>query len=65
MTNQAKNPAAYCDITIGELLALLARDYPDNDALVYPDRQLRHSFKELDALVRQIAKGLIARHQTR
>jgi fatty-acyl-CoA synthase len=55
----AQFPPAYCDVTIGELLALLARDYPDNDALVYPDRQLRYSFKELEVLVRQIAKGLI------
>lgn len=56
----AQLPPAYCDVTIGELLALLARDYPDNDALVYPDRQLRYNFNELEALVRQIAKGLIA-----
>jgi fatty-acyl-CoA synthase len=59
MTNPTQKPAPYCDVTIGELLTLLTLDYPDNDALVYPDRQLRYSFKELELLVRQIAKGLI------
>jgi fatty-acyl-CoA synthase len=56
----AQKPTAYCDITIGELLTRLAQDYPDNDALVYPDRKLRYNFKELESLVRQIARGLIA-----
>src|SRR5262245_33604428 len=55
-TNQA---FGYLDITIGELLALLARDYPQNDALVYPNRELRYSFSNLEWLSRQIAKGLI------
>lgn len=50
---------AYHDITIGELLTHLAQDYPQNDALVYPDRELRYSFLELEWLARQIAKGLL------
>ena len=50
---------SYHDVTIGELLALLARDYPQNDALVYPDRELRYSFSALEWLARQIAKGLL------
>jgi fatty-acyl-CoA synthase len=57
MTSQP--PFAYCDITIGELLTRLAHDYPNNDALVYPDRGLRYSFLELENLARQIARGLL------
>ncbi len=59
MIDAMQKPSAYCDVTIGDLLMLLARDYPHNDALVYPDRQLRYNFKELESLVRQIAKGLL------
>ncbi|MEW6212745.1 MAG: AMP-binding protein [Acidobacteriota bacterium] len=53
-------PRAYRDVTVGELLALLARDYPQNDALIYPDRELRYDFTQLEWMARQIAKGLIA-----
>lgn len=55
----ADKPTAYCDITIGELLTRLAHDYPQNDALVYPDRNLRYSFLELEKLARHLAKGLL------
>jgi fatty-acyl-CoA synthase len=51
---------AYRDVTVGELLALLARDYPQNEALIYPDRELRYDFSQLEWMARQIAKGLIA-----
>jgi fatty-acyl-CoA synthase len=57
MTSQP--PPAYSDLTIGELLSRLAHDYPNNDALVYPDRGLRYSFLELENLARQIAGGLL------
>jgi fatty-acyl-CoA synthase len=59
MIEAMQKPIAYRDVTIGELLTRLARDYPQNDALVYPDRQLRYNFKELEWLSRQIAKGLL------
>jgi fatty-acyl-CoA synthase len=55
----AHKPTAYCDVTIGELLTRLAHDYPQHDALVYPDRNLRYSFSELETLARQIARGLL------
>lgn len=51
---------AYRDVTVGELLALLARDYPQNESLIYPDRELRYDFSQLEWMARQIAKGLIA-----
>jgi fatty-acyl-CoA synthase len=51
---------AYRDVKVGELLARLARDYPQNEALIYPDRELRYDFSQLEWLARQIAKGLIS-----
>jgi fatty-acyl-CoA synthase len=52
-------PGPYRDVTAGELLTLLARDYPQNEALIYPDRALRYDFSQLEWMTRQIAKGLI------
>ena len=49
----------YRDVCIGELLALLARDYPNREALTYPDRALRYDFSQLESLARKIARGLL------
>lgn len=57
---QADEPQAYRDVCVGELLALLARDYPRREALIYPDRGLRYSFIELESLSRTVAKGLLS-----
>jgi fatty-acyl-CoA synthase len=51
---------AYRDVTVGELLARLARDYPENEALIYPDRELRYDFSQLEWLARRIARGLLS-----
>jgi fatty-acyl-CoA synthase len=48
------------DITIGRLLTNLAGAIPDNEALVYPDRELRLTFAELEAEACLIARGLMA-----
>lgn len=55
-----ERPLAYRDIGIGELLSALARDYPQNEALIYPDRGLRYDFSELDWIARKIARGLLS-----
>jgi fatty-acyl-CoA synthase len=55
-----EKPVAYRDVCVGELLALLARDYPSQEALIYPDRGLRYDFNELEWLARKIAKGLLS-----
>jgi fatty-acyl-CoA synthase len=55
----AKPFPTYHDVTIGNMLTLLARDFPQHDALVYPDRNLRYSFQELEQLARQTARGLL------
>lgn len=45
--------------TVGSLLDDMARRYPDNEALVYPERGLRYSYKQFNDTCRQIAKGLL------
>jgi fatty-acyl-CoA synthase len=50
---------AYRDITVGALLTALARDFPDHEALVYVDRNLRYTFGQLETVARQYAKGLL------
>lgn len=46
-------------ITTGELVDLVTERYPDKDALVYPDRGLRYSYREFKDKCDQVAKGLI------
>lgn len=45
--------------TIGGLLDDIARRFPDNDALVYPERGLRYSYTQFNDICRQVAKGLL------
>jgi len=47
------------DMTIGALLDEMAQRYPDNDALVYPERGIRYSYREFNEVCRQVAKGLL------
>ncbi len=47
-------------LTVGGLLDDIARRYPDNDALVYPERGLRYSYSQFNDICRQVAKGLMA-----
>src|ERR1044071_2514958 len=54
-----ERPRAYRDVKMGELLALLAKDYPQKEALIYPNRALRYDFSQLEWLARQISKGLL------
>jgi fatty-acyl-CoA synthase len=55
-----EQPLAYRDVGVGELLTLLARNYPQNEALIYPDRGLRYDFSQLEWLARKTAKGLLS-----
>jgi len=50
----------YRDVTVGNLLTQLARDFPNNECLIYPNRGLRYDFSQLEWISRQIAKGLLA-----
>ena len=57
---RVERPRAYRDVRLGELLTLLAEDYPQNEALIYPDRSLSYDFSQLEWLARQVAKGLLS-----
>ena len=48
------------DERLGDLLDKCIRNHPDNDAIVYVDRDLRLSWKEWGVAVDQVAKGLMA-----
>lgn len=50
----------YRDVTVGALLTRLAESMPENEALVYTDRNLQKTFAELEAEARLIARGLMA-----
>src|SRR5436190_2445404 len=58
-TSEALETHSYKDVRVGELLTLLARDYPKAEALIYPDRGLRYDFSQLEWIAREIAKGLL------
>ncbi len=47
------------DVTIGGLLTQLAKALPEHEALVYSDRGLRFTFRELENEARLIACGLL------
>ncbi|MBN1613120.1 MAG: AMP-binding protein [Deltaproteobacteria bacterium] len=51
---------AFKEITIGGVLRETAGRYPDNDALIYPDRDLRLNYREFEARCAQVAKGFMA-----
>ncbi|MTJ94177.1 MAG: AMP-binding protein [Desulfovibrio sp.] len=46
--------------TLGQVLDHTVARYPDNEALVYPDRNYRQTWSEFGALVDDFAKGLMA-----
>ena len=45
--------------TIGDILDKTAEKFPDKDALVYPDRNLRYSYREFKNICDKVAKGLM------
>jgi len=48
------------EITLGQLLNETAAKYPDQDAVVYVDRDYRLSWRQFDELTDELAKGLMA-----
>ncbi len=51
--------AQQLEFTVGGLLDHIAGRYPDRDALVYPERELRYTWREFNDVCRQVAKGLL------
>jgi fatty-acyl-CoA synthase len=52
--------SAFREITMGNLIRETTSKFPDNDALVYPDTNLRLSYRELLEKTEEIAKGFMA-----
>ncbi len=48
------------DLTMGQLLAQTAAAHPDNEAVVYVDRDFRLTYAQFDRLTDDLAKGLMA-----
>lgn len=46
-------------LTVGGLLDDMALRNPDNEALVYPQRGLRYTYRQFNQICRQTAKGLL------
>lgn len=47
------------EYTMGGMLEKWAFETPDKDFMVYPDRDLRFTYKQFDDRVNQLAKGLL------
>ncbi len=61
MTRDSTVPLPWVwDQTVGSALDRTAALFPDHDALVFPGRELRWSWRELNGRVNQIAAALIA-----
>ena len=48
------------EATLGQLLDETVAKYPDNEAIVYADRNYRETWSEFSATVDRVAKGLLA-----
>ncbi len=48
------------NLTMGELLDDAIARYPDNDAIVYVDRDLRMTYRQFGGVVDRLARGLMA-----
>lgn len=48
------------EITLGQMLDETIAQYPDNEAVVYVDRNFRLTYREFGKLVDDVAKGLMA-----
>ena len=47
------------DYTVGGLLDAVAERFPEHDALVYPGRGLRYTYREFNEVCRRVARGLL------
>jgi len=47
------------EFTVGGLLDHIAAKYPQNDALIYPERNLRYTWQQFNHRCNQVAKGIL------
>src|ERR1051326_5760926 len=52
------SPQPISSSLLGDVLAKQAAQYPDKDALVYPELGLRWTFRQLEELAQTCARGL-------
>jgi fatty-acyl-CoA synthase len=55
-----ENKTGLRELTLGEILDQTAAKFPDNEAIVYQDRNFRLTYAQFSALVDETAKGLMA-----
>lgn len=48
------------DVTVGKLLERTAGQYGDNEAVVYHELGLRHSYREFEKICRKAARGFMS-----
>jgi fatty-acyl-CoA synthase len=46
-------------LTVGQLLSKIANQYPDHEAVVYADRDLRYTYRQFYEICGQVAKGFM------
>ena len=53
----------FTEDTIGDLFEKEVKNHPDRDFIIYPDRDLRFTYKDFDERVNMFAKGpFVIRH---
>src|SRR5215213_2352512 len=57
---ESMRPEDIDGLTVGGLLDLVAERRPDDEALVYPDRNLRYTYSEFKEVVERCAQALMA-----
>ncbi|CCK81969.1 AMP-binding protein [Desulfobacula toluolica] len=55
-----KNESPLRELTLGQILDQTAARFPDNDAVVYVDRDFRLTYRQFNSLVDEVARGLMA-----
>jgi fatty-acyl-CoA synthase len=51
--------------TLGHLIERISKEFPDNEALVYPDQNIRLTYKQFNEEVDRVAKSLLALNITK
>ncbi len=54
------NEQLHTDLPLGQYFEMQVAKHADNDFVVYPDRDLRWTYRQFDERVDQLAKGLLA-----
>lgn len=49
----------FTELSLGRFFETMAEKQPDHEFIVYPDRNLRFTYKEFDERVDNLAKGLL------